>query len=224
MIRTFTDNARAAGPNGVVAPVRPTWKERYPLIPIERYVGWRSDDGTHFDPWLRIHELVGGEIMVAAPRSMTITWLCGGLGGVDRHALPRRRPVRLPGGLAPLVVREGVGTHVEPNVWMIHQVAPEASARRPYGGKATRPSSTTTRPSRSSEWTASASSARADAPPRPPAGASRRDAGGTSPRTGPCLRTGSTRIPRDGAPGAQRALAAAGMRARQTVAPRSISA
>lgn len=73
MIATFTDNARAAGlENGVIAPVRPTWKERYPLIPIERYVEWRREDGTHFDPWLRIHERVGGEILAPAPQSMTI--------------------------------------------------------------------------------------------------------------------------------------------------------
>lgn len=46
MIQTFTDNARAAGlANGVIAPVRPTWKERYPLIPIERYAEWRRVDG-----------------------------------------------------------------------------------------------------------------------------------------------------------------------------------
>jgi len=36
MIQAFTENARAAGlSSGVIAPVRPTWKERYPLIPIE---------------------------------------------------------------------------------------------------------------------------------------------------------------------------------------------
>ena len=73
MIQTFTDNARAAGlTNGVIAPVRPTWKERYPLIPIETYVEWRRPDGSHFDPWIRVHELVGGEIIAAAPQSMII--------------------------------------------------------------------------------------------------------------------------------------------------------
>ena len=114
----------AVGLSAVVAPVRPTWKERYPLIPIERYVGWRREDGTHFDPWIRIHERVGGEILVAAPRSMTIT--ASAADWEDGPACAsRRRPVRLR-RLAPLVVREGVGTYVEPNVWMIHQVAPEA--------------------------------------------------------------------------------------------------
>ena len=61
MIETFTDNARSAGlANGVIAPVRPTWKERYPLIPIEEYMEWRRPDGSHFDPWLRIHERSAG--------------------------------------------------------------------------------------------------------------------------------------------------------------------
>jgi len=72
MIQTFTDNARAAGLTSVIAPVRPTWKERYPLIPIERYVNWRRGDGSHFDPWIRVHERVDGEILASAPESMTI--------------------------------------------------------------------------------------------------------------------------------------------------------
>ena len=54
-IDVFKENARAAGLSSVIAPVRPTLKERYPLTPIERYVKWRRDDGSHFDPWIRIH-------------------------------------------------------------------------------------------------------------------------------------------------------------------------
>ena len=29
------------GLDALVAPVRPTWKERYPLVALDRYVGWR---------------------------------------------------------------------------------------------------------------------------------------------------------------------------------------
>jgi GNAT superfamily N-acetyltransferase len=39
----------------LIAPVRPSWKERYPLAPIERYVGWRREDGQLLDPWMRLH-------------------------------------------------------------------------------------------------------------------------------------------------------------------------
>src|SRR3954463_6591849 len=43
----------------LVAPVRPSWKERYPLTPIERYVHWRREDGQLLDPWMRVHERLG---------------------------------------------------------------------------------------------------------------------------------------------------------------------
>jgi hypothetical protein len=46
------------------------------VVSLRRPAGssrWRRDDGSHFDRWIRIHEHVGGEILAAAPRSMTIT-------------------------------------------------------------------------------------------------------------------------------------------------------
>jgi GNAT superfamily N-acetyltransferase len=122
MIQTFTDNAREAGLTGVIAPVRPTWKERYPLIPIERYVEWRRDDGSHFDPWIRIHERVGGEILAAAPVSMTIRAPATEWEEWTGMPFPADGKYIFPGGLATLEVREGVGTHVEPNVWVHHRV------------------------------------------------------------------------------------------------------
>ena len=121
MIQTFTDNARAAGlANGVIAPVRPTWKERYPLIPIERYAEWRRGDGSHFDPWLRIHELVGGEIVAPAPESMTIRGTADEWEEWTGMAFPEDGTYVFPGGLAPVEFVDGVGTHVEPNVWVHH--------------------------------------------------------------------------------------------------------
>jgi hypothetical protein len=64
--------AAAAGLRALIAPVRPTLKERYPLTPIERYAAWRRDDGAAFDPWIRVHERLGGEILGIADRSMTV--------------------------------------------------------------------------------------------------------------------------------------------------------
>jgi len=123
MIQTFTDNARAAGlANGVIAPVRPTWKERYPLVPIERYVEWRRDDGSHFDPWIRIHELVGGEIIAPAPESMRITGTAAEWEEWVGMRFPEDGEYVFPGGLATIVVERGIGTHVEPNVWVLHRV------------------------------------------------------------------------------------------------------
>ena len=35
--------------------------------------GWRRGDGLPYDPWLRTHERLGGEILASAPRSMTVS-------------------------------------------------------------------------------------------------------------------------------------------------------
>lgn len=120
MIETFKENARAAGLTAVIAPVRPTWKERYPLIPIERYMRWRRDDGSHFDPWIRIHERVGGEIIAAAPESMLLRAPVTDWEEWTGMRFPEDGEYIFPGCLATLVVRDGVGTHVEPNVWLRH--------------------------------------------------------------------------------------------------------
>ncbi len=122
MLETFVDNARAAGlTKGVVAPVRPTWKERYPLIPIERYAEWRRDDGSHFDPWLRVHEVIGGRFLALAPESMRITGSVTDWEQWTGMAFPDDGEYVFPGGLATLLVEDGAGTHVEPNVWMLHE-------------------------------------------------------------------------------------------------------
>jgi GNAT superfamily N-acetyltransferase len=122
MLSAMREAAAAHGLRELIAPVRPTRKERYPLIEIERYVEWRRADGSHFDPWIRLHERVGGEVFAAAPESMVIEapaaeweeWT-----GLD---LPEDGEYIVPGMLAPLLVRGGVGRHVEPNVWMRHAV------------------------------------------------------------------------------------------------------
>jgi len=38
------------GLDALVAPVRPTWKDRYPLVALDRYAGWRRADGLPYDP------------------------------------------------------------------------------------------------------------------------------------------------------------------------------
>jgi len=122
MIQAFRDTARAAGLDAVIAPVRPTLKERYPLIPIEQYIEWRREDGTHFDPWIRVHERVGGEIIAAAPRSMVMRKPVDSWEEWTGMRFPGDGEYVFPQGLALLVVRDGIGEHVEPNVWIRHSV------------------------------------------------------------------------------------------------------
>jgi len=116
------DAGRAAGLRALIAPVRPTAKQDYPLIPIERYMAWRRPDGSHFDPWLRIHERVGGELTAPAPESMLIRAPVADWEEWTGMALPDDGDHVVPGMLAPLVVRNGIGRHVEPNVWVVHKI------------------------------------------------------------------------------------------------------
>jgi GNAT superfamily N-acetyltransferase len=120
MIAAFVDAARGSGLPAVIAPVRPTWKDRYPLVPIERYMAWRRDDCAHFDPWLRVHERVGGRVAAPAPASMTLRAPASDWEEWTGLRLPEDGTYVVPGALAPLFVTDGIGTHVEPNVWVIH--------------------------------------------------------------------------------------------------------
>lgn len=122
MLEAMRDAGRARGLRSLIAPVRPTAKQDYPLIPIERYMEWRRADGSHFDPWLRIHERVGGELIAPAPESMVIQAPVADWEEWTGMAFPEDGDHVVPGMLAPLVVRDGIGRHVEPNVWVVHKI------------------------------------------------------------------------------------------------------
>ena len=122
MIDAMRQAARAHGLRELIAPVRPTLKERYPLIPIERFVDWRRNDGTHLDPWIRTHERVGGEIIGVAPQSMVIEGPKADWEEWTGLMLPNDGTYVVGGMLGPLEVRNGIGRHVEPNVWVRHAV------------------------------------------------------------------------------------------------------
>ncbi|HEY7397372.1 MAG TPA: hypothetical protein VH538_03645 [Gaiellaceae bacterium] len=123
MIEAMRDAGRARGLRDLIAPVRPTLKNRYPLTPIERYADWRREDGSHFDPWVRIHERIGGEILAPVPDSMRIEAPSAEWEEWTELRFPDDGDYIVPGMLAPLRIREGVGVHSEPNIWMRHRIA-----------------------------------------------------------------------------------------------------
>ena len=122
MLEEMRSAGAAGGLRELIAPVRPTLKSKYPLIPIERYIEWRREDGSHFDPWIRSHERVDGEIIGPAAESMTIEALAQDWEEWTGMAFPEDGTYVVPGMLAPLYVRDGRGRHVEPNVWLRHRV------------------------------------------------------------------------------------------------------
>jgi GNAT superfamily N-acetyltransferase len=114
--------ARAHGLDCLIAPVRPTWKERYPLTPMESYVLWRRADGYHYDPWIRTHERLGAEILSPAPKSMTVRGTRQEWEEWTDLQFPEDGDYIVPGALVPVHFEGGRGTYVEPNVWMRHGV------------------------------------------------------------------------------------------------------
>lgn len=122
ILRRLGAIAAAHGLPALVAPVRPTWKERYPLIPLESYVAWRRGDGQPYDPWLRTHERLGGEILETAPRSMTIAGSRAEWEEWTELTFPEDGDYVVPGALVPVHMKDGRGVYVEPNVWVRHSL------------------------------------------------------------------------------------------------------
>ncbi len=106
----------------LVAPVRPSWKERYPITPIEEYVGWRRADGELLDPWMRVHERLGARVGAPLPESLRITGTVAEWESWTGLTYPASGDYVFPEGLAPvhIDVDADLGGYWEPNVWMIH--------------------------------------------------------------------------------------------------------
>jgi hypothetical protein len=108
----------------LVAPVRPSLKHRYPLVPAERYVEWRREDGGLLDPWLRVHESAGAQLIRVAPRSMRISGSVADWEEWTGMIFPDSGAYIVPGALVPVEIdrERDAGVYVEPNVWMHHRV------------------------------------------------------------------------------------------------------
>jgi hypothetical protein len=108
-----------------VACVRPTWKSRYPLAPIERYASWTRADGQPFDPWIRLHMRAGGRMVRPEPASMRISGTVAEWEGWTGMAFPESGDHIVPGAAAVVRIdREAdEGVYLDPNVWIIHDLA-----------------------------------------------------------------------------------------------------
>jgi hypothetical protein len=115
------------GLEALIAPVRPTLKERYPLTPMERYVRWERADGSPFDPWLRVHRRLGAQFLRVAPRSMVITGTISEWEEWTGMLFPESDVYVVRGALQPVMMdlERDLGSYEEPNVWMRHPVAGE---------------------------------------------------------------------------------------------------
>jgi GNAT superfamily N-acetyltransferase len=122
VIQTMRELAKEQGFPALVAPVRPSWKAKYPLTPMERYVLWTNDAGAPFDPWLRTHWRMGARIVKVAPESMRIPGTVADWESWTGLKFPESDRYVVAGALAPIEIdrERNLGVYVEPNVWMHH--------------------------------------------------------------------------------------------------------
>jgi GNAT superfamily N-acetyltransferase len=125
-IKAMAEVVARQGLPDLVAPVRPTWKDRYPLTAIDRYIEWRRDDGARFDPWIRAHERAGGEVIGPASAAMRVTASVAEWEEWTGMAFPQTGAYVVPGALVPVEIdrERDEGDYVEPACWVRHRTGP----------------------------------------------------------------------------------------------------
>jgi GNAT superfamily N-acetyltransferase len=122
MVKAMRAIGKAKGFTSLVAPVRPNRKSVYPLISIDAYITWKTDEGMAFDPWLRVHERMGGRIIKPCHEAMTIRGTRAKWETWTGLKFPQSGEYFIPGALNPIKMdnEKDEGVYIEPNVWMVH--------------------------------------------------------------------------------------------------------
>jgi GNAT superfamily N-acetyltransferase len=122
--------AQRHGCTSLIAPVRPTWKTRYPLTPMDRYQRWTRPDGAPFDPWLRVHWRMGAEFLKIAANTLTVEGTVAEWEQWTGMAFPDSGAYVVPGALQPVDIdrEHDRGRAEDPGVWMRHPVAAAPAA------------------------------------------------------------------------------------------------
>jgi GNAT superfamily N-acetyltransferase len=124
VIREMRALAEWQGCKSLIAPVRPTWKARYPLTPMERYVAWQREDGAPLDPWLRVHWRLSAQGLCVAPNTLTVEANVRDWEAWTDMAFPDDGAYIVPGALQPVQFdqQRGLGRYEDPNYWMVHSI------------------------------------------------------------------------------------------------------
>jgi len=121
----LTEQARAAGTKRVFAPIRPTWKSKYPTTPMQQYATWTRPDGLSIDPWIRTHQRMGARIVRPAPNSMVIPGTVAEWESWAEMPFPESGEYVVPDALDVLRVDRDrdVAVYREENLWVEHSAA-----------------------------------------------------------------------------------------------------
>jgi len=125
MVHAMRGIGESKGFKYLVAPVRPNQKSNYPLISIDDYITWKTDNGLPFDAWLRVHVRAGAKIIKPCHQAMTIPGTRAEWEEWTGLIFPQSGTYYIPGALNPMDmdVEKDEGVYVEPNVWLVHEIS-----------------------------------------------------------------------------------------------------
>ena len=124
MIEAVRELTKAQGLQRLIIPLRPSEKSKYPLVSLEDYIKWQTDDGLAFDPWLRAHVRVGAKIIKVCRTSKIIRGSTAEWEAWTTLKFPQSGAYIVPGALNPIYMNldKDEGTYIEPNVWIVHEI------------------------------------------------------------------------------------------------------
>lgn len=120
LLEKLVSLAKSLGYKGVLAPVRPVYRWRALHLSLDEYADFRLKNGEHFDPWLRVHERIGGEIIGTCPGSAIFTAPVSDWQDWSKMKLPNRGRVLVPNAINYLEIQNGIGTLKEDSIWVTH--------------------------------------------------------------------------------------------------------
>lgn len=125
MVQAMRSIGKSKGFKYLVAPVRPNEKSKYPLISIDDYILWKTDEGLPFDAWLRVHARAGAKIIKPCHEAMTIRGTRVEWEEWTNMKFPQSGEYIVPGALNPIEVNveKDEGVYIEPNVWVQHSLS-----------------------------------------------------------------------------------------------------
>jgi len=98
---------------------------QYPLINIDDYIKWETDESLPFDAWLRVHVRLGGRIIKTCHESKIIRGTRSEWEQWTKIIFPQSGEYIIPSALNPIQmnIEKDEGIYVEPNVWMAHEIS-----------------------------------------------------------------------------------------------------
>lgn len=125
MIQAVRSVTRDQGLQALIIPIRPREKSDYPLISMDDFVTWKTQEGLPFDAWLRAHTRQGARILKVCHESKTVRGTRAEWETWTDLKFPQSGRYIIPGALNPIEmnVEKDEGIYIEPNVWIVHSPA-----------------------------------------------------------------------------------------------------